>query len=85
MYLIDVVKKLVGPIEPIGDSGADKERLSNLQAMTALIDGLLAEVSRVGVDNAGSYEHSVKHAGKFANDFIAYVGREIVENEGTWS
>ena len=37
----EVVKRLVGPIEPIGETQADAERLENLNDMITLLDDLL--------------------------------------------
>ena len=43
----EVVMKLVGPVEPIGDSYADEVGLNNLKHLTAVIDALLHEVTTV--------------------------------------
>lgn len=49
MELVDVVRKLVGPINPIGESHTDAERLENLKAMTKLLEDLLGDVYRAQV------------------------------------
>lgn len=32
MKMIDIVNKLIGPIQPVGDSNADEKRLENLSS-----------------------------------------------------
>lgn len=68
--IIDVVKKLVGPIRPVGESRADKTRLENLKAMVKVIDELVEEVDNVAIDFKDYSEHSIKVANKYAKDFI---------------
>ena len=41
MEVYDVVKKLIGPIEPVGESHTDEKRFENLKALTELVDSLL--------------------------------------------
>ena len=72
MQLYDVVTKLVGPIQPVGDSGADKARLENLEKMTELVDRLLFDISAVA-PNAYREEASMKAIGTHARDFMDSV------------
>ena len=73
MEVYDVVKKLIGEIEPIGDSSVDEKRFENLKAMTELVDKLLTDI-----DGVASYkyrhEYSLKRAGVFANNFLDKIG-----------
>ena len=46
MTVYDVVRKLVGPIEPTGDHNVDQERLSNLIAMGDLIVELMQDIDK---------------------------------------
>ena len=69
MELKDVVCKLVGPIEPIGDSTLDECRYVNLQVMIALVEELFADINYVST-NRGSQEGSRDKAGKLADQFI---------------
>lgn len=73
MTIYDVVKKLVGPIRPVGDTIIDDERFKNLKVMTALVDKLLTDIDAVGTE-ATAPEYSRKRAGRFANDFLIYIG-----------
>ena len=38
MELIDIVNKLIGNIEPIGDTSVDEERFENLKSYCELIN-----------------------------------------------
>ena len=73
MELIDVVRKLVGPIEPVGDSRIDHDRFENLQTMTKLVDKLLGDIDRI-IPCKDSHEASVKKAGMHADAFFEQVG-----------
>lgn len=54
MELIDVVDKLVGRIEPIGDTSVDEERFENLKAYCELINEMVKRVDDVVCNNLGS-------------------------------
>lgn len=65
----DVVKKLIGPIRPIGESHTDAQRMENLKAMCDLVDGLLDEINDVA-QLRFNHEHSVKEAAMHAQSFL---------------
>ena len=71
----EIVKKLVGNIQPAGESHTDKERFENLKDMCLLVDNLVSEIVDVS-KNKDRYEHSMKEMGLFANKFL----NEMVEN-----
>jgi len=47
MDIHEVVTKLVGPIDPVGDSHFDAERFKNLRTMASLVDRLVADIADV--------------------------------------
>lgn len=73
MELIDVVRKLVGPIDPVGETNEDARRYGHLQALTALLEGLLNDVSSVSLCS-DRLEFSIKKAGEHAADFLESIG-----------
>ena len=75
MELIDVVRRLVGPIDPVGDQGIDNKRFENLKAMTKLVDRLVGDIDCVA-ENKLRYEFSMKRAGEFADKFLDDLGIE---------
>lgn len=68
-----IVKKLVGQIDPVGETREDEERFGNLQTMTELVDKLLSDIDQVGMLR-DRHEASVSKAGKFASDFFGKIG-----------
>ena len=78
----EVVMKLVGPVEPIGDSYADEIRLNNLRHLTAVIDALLHEVTTV-VQYRSSYQASCQMAGRKAKQYLNELGECYYHEEGT--
>ena len=76
MEIYDVVVKLIGPVNPIGETRTDDERFANLKMMTSLVDALLTDIDSV-IPNKNRQEFSMKRAGKFADEFMTQIG--IVE------
>jgi hypothetical protein len=72
MELHEVVMKLVGPVQPVGESGTDAVRLKNMQALTDLVDMLLGEISKAEPD-ADRHEASMRLIGQHARDFLQDV------------
>jgi hypothetical protein len=74
MELYDVVTKLVGPTNPVGETRADDERFENLKALTGLVDQLLVDIDRIACANNGRPEFSMTRAGKFCAEFLTQLG-----------
>jgi hypothetical protein len=70
----EVIKKLTGPIVPVGESNADDVRFCNLNVMCDVVDKLLTDINDVGYQNKDRGEYSMKRAGKFADDFFTKIG-----------
>ncbi len=45
--ILEVARKLIGPIEPVADAAIDSRRLENLKTAMAVAQGLLDESSLV--------------------------------------
>lgn len=76
LNLHELVKRVVGPIRPVGETNTDNKRFENLKTMTALVDKLLTDIDKVAEDK-DRVEYSMKRAGTFASDFFDQIG--IVE------
>lgn len=74
MEIHDIVKKLVGPINPIGETNTDNERFHNLKVMTELVDDLLTEIDDVAYYNKDRQEYSIKRAANYASKFYDKIG-----------
>lgn len=70
MELIDIVNKLVGRIEPIGDTSIDCERFENLKAYCELINEMVKRVDDVVCNNWDSSLASVKRSNYYISDFL---------------
>lgn len=68
-----IVKKLIGEINPVGETNTDHIRFHNLQEMTQLVDKLLTDMNYVA-QNKGREEFSMNKAGQFAGDFLDSIG-----------
>lgn len=71
----DVVTKLIGAIEPVGESNEDKERLENLKSTIQLTDLLINEIGKVAHANKDRAEESMKKAGDVASEFYDNLGK----------
>jgi hypothetical protein len=69
MEHIEIVKKLIGPIDASGRSEVDYERLENLRALCRLTEQLIEEI-HFASRNKISHEHSVKLIGQYAEKFL---------------
>ena len=73
MTLYEMVKKLIGPVMPLGDSARDKQRLESMKEMVALADSLIADIDDVAYQHRYSQEHSVKEIVKCASVFMSQI------------
>ena len=69
--IAEMVRKMVGRIEPVGDASRDDARFDSLVEMTDVIDRLLRDVEDVAcIVNVNSPYSSVKKAGRFAQEWL---------------
>lgn len=80
--ITDVVRELVGPVDPVGSSHEDAARLKNLTALIEVTDNLLGYIERI-VPNKNRSEHSMKIAGENAARFIAAVRESLEDSDET--
>lgn len=78
MKVVDVVRKLIGPIEPVGESNEDDRRLNNLNELVTLVDMLIGDISMVA-RSKDRQEHSMKRAGRFAHSFLKDIEGAIAD------
>jgi len=65
----EVVKKLIGPIEPVGESHTDNRRFENQKEMMALIDRLLSNWFNLR-RFSNNHQASMKRAGIMASKYF---------------
>lgn len=67
--IADVTRRLIGPIDPVGETNTDDKRFENLKAMIAVANTLIGDIEYVAILENHS-EHSVSRAGKHAKEFL---------------
>ena len=72
MEIEDVLRKLIGPIEPTGESNADRDRLDNLRILTEVVDRLLFDIAALERFK-GRSEAGMKRIGAHASYFMQSV------------
>jgi len=72
MELIDVIHKLLGPIEPVGETHTDERRFQNLETTITIVDKLLDDLNNVALE-ADSSEISVRTIGQRARNFLSGI------------
>lgn len=65
----EIIKKLIGPITPVGSASIDPDRAVNLSNTCELIQSLLTDVTNVA-QMKDSNEHSVRRAAEEAEKFL---------------
>jgi hypothetical protein len=70
MDYYEVIKKLIGPIEPVGETNADDTRYKNLEYTIALVDRLMVDIGEVA-PYFERPEFSMSRAGKKAKKYFA--------------
>ena len=74
MDLYDIVMKLVGPVDPVGSSEIDRERMENLKVLLDLTDQLLSAIDLVAPLNKNRTEWSMKQAGQLCDNWQDKMG-----------
>jgi hypothetical protein len=78
MEIYDVVKKLIGEIDPIRETNEDEKRFVNLKETINLVDKLIAEIAHVSTCKS-EIAYSANRAGQEAYYFIKDV-RDFLED-----
>jgi len=76
MTLEEIIFKLVGPTEPVGDSSIDHDRKANLKVLCDLTEQLIYHIVELK-SNSISYESSVQEIGDYAAKRLASIKEEI--------
>ena len=74
----DVIKKLIGRVEPIGESNEDSERLINLEDLIYVTECLIRDLKSVAEYNR-YYESSVKYAGLTSSKYLNGLKDDLIE------
>ena len=77
MDLYEVTKKLIGPIDPVGESIIDDIRFENLKAMVKLVNLLMSDIEHIAIANENSNNSSMKRAGDCSRIFICGTRKSL--------
>lgn len=69
--ILEVINKLVGAINPVGESHTDGQRFENLKVMCDIVNDLVRQIDDVSYRNRDAYESSIQKASKYANTFLS--------------
>jgi len=72
MEIYDVVTKLIGVVEPVGETNEDDRRYENLQTLIDLTEKLLFDIGQTS-NYRNRVEFSMKRAGDYAKDYLNEV------------
>jgi len=75
MEIYDVVKKLIGPINPVGETNEDNRRFEYLKTTTNLVYKLVFDIDAVA-SHKDRIAYSINRAGQFADNFLTELGIE---------
>lgn len=70
MTHLEIIEKLIGKINPIGETNEDDKRFDNLIVMCDLVEELLIQVERVLTINEDAHEFSKKRAAQYVKKFL---------------
>jgi len=76
MELIDVVKKLIGQTQPIGETNTDDIRFEHLIELCKLTYELISELESLRQYKT-SHEFSVKRVGQFADNYLKRLKHDL--------
>ena len=74
MNLDEIVMRLIGPVQPVGETREDERRLVRMQQLTELVDRLLFEINKA-VPAATRQEESMRLIGECAQNYLNEVKR----------
>jgi hypothetical protein len=66
--IVEIIDKLVGKVEPVGETHVDNKRFENLQKLCGILDHYSVVVSDVS-NLKNRQEYSIKRSGEFAENF----------------
>lgn len=69
MRPVDVIRKIIGPIDPVGETHEDEKRFENLKTFCETLDIMLEDLNKVS-KNISHYESSRIKAGTRADEFL---------------
>ena len=82
--ILEVTRTLIGETEPCGDSGIDRERMKNLEALIYVVDELLYDVEKTAVNKdrrEGSMRVMGEKAYKAFDGWYSWIDEYLINDE----
>jgi len=79
----EIVKRLIGKINPIGESNTDAERFENLKEMCHLVEMLLMDISDMQHAYKNDRQASVKKCVDYAAKFMITTVKDLSTPSGS--
>jgi len=73
IIIYEVVKKLIGNINPVGETNEDGRRYDNLKMMIHVVENLITDLDDLEYNHKDSHEYSVKRSADEAAKFFAQM------------
>src|SRR5690554_2520466 len=73
-FLRDIIDKLIGPAQAIGETIYDGKAQENLKVLGDITHHLFEELWDIKKYNLDRYEHSMKINGQLANQYVESIG-----------
>lgn len=74
MELFDIVIKLTGPVEPVGETHTDNERFENLKKLLELMRELHMKVDGMTTSDSARGEFSIRRSGLECHEYLNWLG-----------
>lgn len=81
MTHIEIIEKLIGPIEPVGDSAIDEKRLGNIDEYLNLFDEMYGKLISIHMRNKGMHQHSIKEVVKCIETRLSGIKEDLNNRE----
>lgn len=72
--IIEVIRRLIGPIQPTGESHSDDARFANLENLLAVMKTLHCEVDEIGYEYKDAHQYSLKRAADRCSKYLDDLG-----------
>lgn len=69
--IVEVVNRLIGKTQVVGESHTDEHRLNNLKLKCEIIDMLIDEIELDNVQSRGFVQHSIRESYDYSSKFLS--------------
>jgi hypothetical protein len=68
--VFEVVYKLIGPVDPVGETHTDDKRFENLKEFCKVTEQMLQVIHNVSYDYRNNHQFSMKRASTYCTKFL---------------